>query len=676
VKFKHHKKLKLKPKAVPWIDDALIINNNFAEIVNILSKKPVFTDHEQYLYGYALLRTQQKIEALITLWPLASKSQAALQEDCAAIAAYVFNDPNLLSTLPLSEVALTILLSAASNLAPQSSAYKIIKQRLYNLLWQQGNYEKLQHILKMGSEEFTGVLLGDLSKLAFLQAKQKFPGNLRAFVSLVLTGGACLIASTPIYHNDIADIINSLANEIKILFSQTKNKKNMSWGKTAFDSFVDYEANIIIRVLQLYVTSKAFKPAFIPSPSYLILHNSMSKPLSQDFLHWLATEDEELRQMYNVDLYFAAFWAQTGEKLTDLKAIAKTARQKSLHPYLRLALRMRAISIKKSFLQEIIAIDDFNIASNSILYKNLAILSVKSMLSENINDPALWQGVFMFYTVLQDLELENTLITRLIDSLHNQYTRKVNLTLDTIKDIASKMNNDDFKKQIDILHMRQQICAKFLLTVKNPKQSIKLANTIKDQQSLTEHITLIADACILLRAELSTELFLHIESLAANKKINALIPIKNFIDLDFSCRCAACQDLLYEEAISKIINKLNLATVSLPEPHLYLKSQAIKPLPTSSVLSQADPFKILTVSCDVTKAGIMQTVLQLIKQSPNKMAVIRQAQSALFNPAQRFLHHYLRYFDNENLNFTVQPTQDVTVPLEQIPLRQEFLNAK
>ena len=94
------------------------------------------------------------------------------------------------------------------------------------------------------------------------------------------------------------------------------------------------------------------------------------------------------------------------------------------------------------------------------------------------------------------------------------------------------------------------------------------------------------------------------------------------------------------------------------------------------MLSQADPFKILTVSCDVTKAGIMQTVLQLIKQSPNQMAVIRQAQSALFNPAQRFLHHYLRYFGNENLNFTVEPTQDVTVPLEQIPLRQEFLNAK
>ena len=676
MKLKKHKQLKLKSTTDAWIDHELLSNNNFAEIISILSRKPVFTSSEQYLYGYALLRTQQKVEALIALWPLASKGKVALQQDCAAIAAYVFNDLNLLSTLPLSDLALSILLSAASSLAPQSLAYKLLKQRLCNLLWQQGNYEKLGSILKMEQGVFSGVLVENLSKLAFLQSEKKMPGNLRAFVSLVLTGAASLIASTPIYYDDIDDIIKSLANEIKILFSQIKNKKNMSWGKVTFDSFLEYEANIIIAVLQAYVASNTPKPEFIPSPSYLILHNASMQPLSQDFLRWLAIEDEELRQMYNVDLYFAAFWAQTGEKLADLNTITKTARQKTLPPYLRLAFRLRAASIKKPSLSGIIAIDDFKSSENSSLYKNIAISSITSLLSANINSEELWQGIFEFYMVLQDVEFENTLISRLIDSLHKQYAKKVNLHLEKIKNISSMMSNGDFKKQINILYARQQICAKFLLTIKERKQATQLVNKIKDQQSLVDHITLIADACILLREELSTELFLHLKALAANKKINKVIPLKNLVNFDFNCNCDECQRILYEEEIPKISDKLNLATFSLPEAQFYVKSQATKNLSTLPVLSQTDPFKVLGVSCNSTKAVIMQKVMQLIKQFPEKMAVTRQAQSELFNPARRFLHHYLRYFGNEELNWVAQPIfQDLTSPLEKIPLRQEFLNA-
>ena len=315
MRYKKIKKAQ-KQKSSHSISPDLITGNRFEEIVNILNKKSDLKNQDRYLYGYSLLRTHQRLESLVTLWPLAAKGHTTLQEDCASIAAHVFQDENLLSSMQLSEEALYTLFLAARSLAPQSQVYNTLKQRFFDSLWQKSDYEKLERILKSTKEGFSGILVENLSKLAFFQAEKKLIGDTQAFVSHILTGGACLIARNSIYHSDIADEIQLLANEIKQLFSQLKikNKKKITWDKSLFEKFVDYEASILTQVLQHGIKNSDSNFDIIPTPSYLMTCDSTTGRVSQKFLPWLACENEELSELYNPDTYHAVFWCLSGEK--------------------------------------------------------------------------------------------------------------------------------------------------------------------------------------------------------------------------------------------------------------------------------------------------------------------------------------------------------------------------
>lgn len=71
--------------------------------------------------------------------------------------------------------------------------------------------------------------------------------------------------------------------------------------------------------------------------------------------------------------------------------------------------------------------------------------------------------------------------------------------------------------------------------------------------------------------------------------------------------------------------------------------------------------------------------MQLIQHSPERMAEFRNAQSALFNPAQRFVHRYLRYLEHEENNDKNKNMNDNAVintmhfKPQEIPLRPVFL---
>jgi hypothetical protein len=663
----------------------LITGNRFEEIVNILTEKSELKNQDRYLFGYSLLHTQRKLESLIILWPLA-KGHPILQKDCASIAAHVFKDENLLSSVQLPEEDFYILFLAAKDLAPQSQVYNTLKRRFFNSLWQNENYEKLERILKSTKEEFSGIFVENLSKLAFFQSEKKLIGNTPAFVGHVLTGGACLILRNQIYHSDIADEIRLLSNEIKYLFSQLKikNNQNLAWDKSLFDSFVDHEASILTQVLQLSVKNGEPHSDIIPTPSYLMTHDSATRRVSQHFLPWLASKHDELFEMYNADTYHAVFWALSGKELSGVNKILKTVQQNKFHPYLRLAIMFRAANIEKSTLQGIVQISDIeNLKETTSLFKSIAIKTVKSMIHGEAKiklSPAFWQMLLEFYPVLQDPELKNILIAKIIHTLHYEYEGLVSLNLGTMRSIAYQVNDVEFEKQIEALCARQQVCSRFLLNFNDENKSKKTFVHIKNEQTLRSHLTLVADSCCLLYAELSVEFFWYIKSLVENKKISKLIPLQDLIDCDFDCDCVGCQKELYRYKILGLGEKLNLPVVRLPDVQFYSNLQLVSETqtPKSSVLSQADPFKILDVSIADSKQIIMQKVMKLIQQSPGKMSIFRQAQNELFHPAKRFLHHYFRYFVHEdsNVETEVDPlATPVHSPAHEIPFRHEFLNA-
>ena len=250
-----------------------------------------------------------------------------------------------------------------------------------------------------------------------------------------------------------------------------------------------------------------------------------------------------------------------------------------------------------------------------------------------------------FYPVLQEPEFKNILITKSIYMLHKNIKIGISLNLNAIKIIAHQINADEFEKQVDSLCSRQQACLQFLLNLKDKKKSKKIVTKIKDEPTLRAHLTLIADSCCLVYTELSEEFFQHIKYLAENKKINKFIPLNDLIDLILNVIVMDVKMTLYRYEIPEIARKIKFTCCSPSRFTLLFKpaTDLQDTNPKLSVLSQTDPFKILDVSFADSKHIIMQKVMKLIQQSPEQMAIFRQAQNELFNPAQRFLHHYFRY---------------------------------
>lgn len=530
-----------KQKLSHFISPELIANNRFKEIIGLLNDKVALTNRDRYLYGYSLLRTQKKWEALVTLWPLVVKGHEKLQEDCASIAEDIFKDESFLYSAPLTEEALHVLFSVAKSLSPNSQAYNILKQRYFNLLWQAKDYEKLERIVKSTRDDFSGVLVENLSKLAFFQAERKLTGNIPAFISLILTGAACLILRNDNYHSDIEDTVCLLANELKLLFSQLKIKKKFTWDEKLFENFVDYEAGVLIQVLQLAVKNNELNLDIIPTPGYLINYDSTTQRVSTKFLPWLAAHNKALFECYNAETYQAVLWLLSGEKLSSIQSILKSIPRNKLDPYLRLALMLRAENMKPSALKGLVQVSDFeNIQVTESIFKNLVVKTVKSMANEKSTmylKPEIWLILYEFSFMLSDSELKNILIKKTIDVLVEEY------------------DPDSFSSS---------------------------------QQKFDTQ------------------------------------------------------------------------------------------MPKTSVLLQSNPFDQLGALITDTKQMIMQKVMKLIQQSPEKMASIRQAQNELFNPARRFLHQYLRYltYDNKNAEIEIQSSSaPINVLPTEIPFRHEFLNA-
>ena len=375
--------------------------------------------------------------------------------------------------------------SQTAKKAPKQNFYPFISvdfatnKALFDSLWQKGEYAELERMLKAQKQGMTGRLIENLSKLAFFQHERKMTGTGTAFVSHILTGGACLIARNKMYHDDIADEIRLLANEIKLIFTQAKikNKHTLAWDQPLFDIFIDFEANVLIEVLQIAVKNKELNIEFIPSPNYWAIYQVANKPLGQQFLRWLAVESPALSQMYHMDICHAAFWALSGESLSDINSTLKSANINTFHPYLCLALMLRSANMKKSLVKDIVQLSDFeNLKETSSVGKSVAIQTVKNMLSEESKSklpPAFWELLLDFYPVLEEPELKEILITKLINNLQAKHKARMDLGLNALKNFASRINAHELVTAIDTLCQRQLICSQLMKVLENEKQSKK-----------------------------------------------------------------------------------------------------------------------------------------------------------------------------------------------------------
>src|SRR5690348_10170170 len=112
--YKHKYKKTQKKQHIISLD--WIKTNQFNKIIDIAVNQAQLTLRDHYLYGYALLRSQKQVEALIRLWALAAKGHAAITEDCHIIAAHLFKDTTTLFSMALSDDQLYTLFRIAQAL--------------------------------------------------------------------------------------------------------------------------------------------------------------------------------------------------------------------------------------------------------------------------------------------------------------------------------------------------------------------------------------------------------------------------------------------------------------------------------------------------------------------------------------------------------------------------------
>ena len=641
----------------------LIKQSHYNKIIDLINKNPSNQDFDIYIYSYALLRTQRPLEALINLYSLVKK-YPNLEEDCNCIGRSLFKEQDFLSKVPMDEKVLYILFKVARNTILDHKIYIELQKKLFNLLWERSEYAKLENILKSYKKQKDGILLENLSKVNFRQYENKFSGNILGFIGFTLTGAGCLILRDKLYQNNLDKQINSVIDELKKLFLSVSTQfKHKFLDLKLLNACLEYEAQVLIEVLKIAINCGT-ELDFVATPSYFI-HYDPANLLLAKFKLWLQKYDLNLDRIYDRITYDAIIGVLTGDQKL-LKLVSKH----KLDPAILLAIKLRNTSLKKSV---VVSNDLSNLNNSSDLMKSVVFNTIKIMLDNKVN-PQFWEIIMGSDLIVEDLEIIYILRNKLIQDLKAASVLKENLNLKPAQNFAHKLNNATFMQEIDLLSKRQTASLEFLLAIRDLKKSNELINQIKNKEELIQHFRLIVDLKILVFKDLSkslSECFRHVKRLVENKKINKIENLNE--DLNLDCDCDECLKHFLYIGLPYIVNLLNLEVTTIPNEITYIKPYEKETFSKKSILTLDDPFVTLGVNLSDPKLVIMQKMLELIKQFPERVISLRSAQNELFDPEKRFLHHYFRYLSFKEGNNFALPEFNI----DQIPFREEFFyNAK
>jgi len=695
-KIQNHKHKKISKKKEHLISLDLITNNQFKKILDTTVNQSRLTLRDQYLYGYSLAHSQRHAEALIYLWPLVIKGNTALKEDCQIIAGHIFKDPTRLSSMTLSDDQLYTLFRVAQALFPESEACYLLKKRFYSNLWKKHEYENLETIIKSLKEKTSSVFIENIGKLTFAQAEKKVKGNIPVFIGKILSGATSLILRDSIFHHDIENIIQALSHEIKHSSCAHALQHSSSSMTLFFNKLLDFESSILINILQCLIKNKDHHFDWIPTPSYFAHCDVKNQEMYQPFLSWMARENKELYELYQPDLYQSVILSLNPENPSPNNSILSPAYQSKLHPYLQLIwiLRFAKNHIPPIFDKLLSSETTCHLLKNSThLFKTIFIESIKCMIDHADKKPlsnTFWPMLTKIYHISNDIDIQKLLKKRLFELIHQNtphennaiYERnmihekdEISFDFDKMIHFAREINSYDIEQSLIQLQVRQQYCLLFMSTLETKKKSTSVIKKIKTETELRTHLTLIVDSCFFMPDfEDTAIIWEHTKQLISNKRINQFIPLKNILQNELKCFCPHHLEQFVTMTIPSLAIKLQLPTVCLPTDHSSKPDEHEQS--SSNVVSypkinlENDPFSILDVSTIDTKSIIMQKTMKLIQLFPEKMSAFRQAQNALFQPAQRFLYQYFYYFSYE----TNEPQPINCFSFNTIFLRHELLD--
>lgn len=253
-----------------------------------------------------------------------------------------------------------------------------------------------------------------------------------------------------------------------------------------------------------------------------------------------------------------------------------------------------------------------------------------------------------FWPVLEVPTLSEVLVRHLHNLLYRLHKEKAltENTLNQLKKSAQSLGDEALVIWIGQCLQRSVECAKFLVEVCEAKKSKKAIAKIKTELDLAMHIALIADGVQLGVNYGEFALVEHLHRLLQAEICRQLLFLGSLVDREcFACLCHRCRDEVLHKLLPMMLGKLAVSVISVP-----VKSVSSTVHQTDTVRTQDNPFDILSVSPSDDKSTVLQQVMLLSRQAPEKMPVFRHAQSELFDMTKHFLHRYFRYLSSTDVN--------------------------
>ena len=349
-----------------------------------------------------------------------------------------------------------------------------------------------------------------------------------------------------------------------------------------------------------------------------------------------------------------AYWALVGENVDEVLAMLAAIDKRELHPYLRLAVLLRAEAISPGRVKGLLRINELNsFANTENIWQQILVAAVRSVITDNdfIELCLFYNKLFKYQPKLQAVEFKQILVKQAITELRASTNYFFDEKLEKLTQVAEAFDMSQLQQRVIAISERKKQCLKLLASIAKKSSSSKIIASINSKAEYRTHLLLIADICVLFDVINMPALYRHIKLLCENKKLTDFIDVAEVLQEDFDCECYSCKYALYESKIPMLSVVLELPSIKLPEVKEFcgLKQHDYTAISRKPVLSRSNPFELLGVDIQATKKDILQKVMQLSKQYPANMATYREAQSEIFDPAKRFLHHYLLYLSEDEV---------------------------
>jgi hypothetical protein len=163
-----------------------------------------------------------------------------------------------------------------------------------------------------------------------------------------------------------------------------------------------------------------------------------------------------------------------------------------------------------------------------------------------------------------------------------------------------------------------------------------------------------------------------ISRITSSKTWQALMPVGEVFGPFVQCDCPDCQVGILENALPRAREVFGLPRTEIPQLARNQAPAAAASLSGPGPMAVPDPFAALGVARHATKPEILRRTMERMREKPDQLVALRQAQAELFDGSRRLVHEFLRFLEPEPANLSGVKAPEAGSSLGKIRLRGKW----